>query len=153
MGKRILGAAIACVMALSSSVYAMAAPANPRLETNQTVTVLENGDRITETVTVERSLYRGARVTDTAHKTVKYNTADGLMWTFTISGSFTWDGSTAKASNASYDYDIYGNWSFKSGSASASGASVKGKGTFKSVWGTTKTTEPVLTCSPNGDIR
>lgn len=80
----------------------------------------------------------------------EYYTNNGdLAWVFTVYGEFTYDGRTAKATDADYSYVIYDpDWSFVSGSASYSGATARATGRFKHI--TTHTVTVSLTCSANG---
>ena len=81
-----------------------------------------------------------------------YSSSDELLWKLSVHGTFTYDGTSAEATDADYSYSIYNSdGSFKSGSASCSGATATAKGTFKH--GLTSDSASVsLTCSANGTL-
>lgn len=96
----------------------------------------------------------------TTSKTKKYSYYDNngyLCWYVTLTGVFTYNGTTANCSEASIAYHIYKNsWSLTSSNRSRSGATATGSFTFKNyVLGVpVKTINKTLTltCSPNGTI-
>lgn len=79
-----------------------------------------------------------------------YNSSDELVWTFHVHGTFTYDGTTATATAATYSYTIYdSSWSFVKGSSSYSGATATATGSFKKLLIPNSVTL-TLTCSPTG---
>lgn len=79
-----------------------------------------------------------------------YKDTDELAWVFRVHGAFTYDGSSAEATDADYSYDIYDNdWSFVRASASYSGATATATGSFKRAIVPNSVTL-TLTCSPKG---
>lgn len=79
-----------------------------------------------------------------------YNSSDELLWTFRVHGTFTYNGTTAKATAATYSYTIYdSSWSFVKGNSSYSGATATAKGSFKKLLIPNSVTLN-LTCSPTG---
>lgn len=93
----------------------------------------------------------------TSTKSVKttykyYNQDNKLAWDFALKGSFSYDTKTAKATAASTSYNVYvSGWKCSSKDSWTTGATAKGKGTFK--YGIlTKNVELGLKCSPNGTV-
>lgn len=133
--------------------------------------VSSNVDKIAETISYEDGTYAVvetvidnnslktngssaiAATSKNASKTYKYyDSNNNLAWSFTISGTFTYDGSKATASNPSCSSSInVSGWTCTSKSAYCSGASVIGEATFK-YGGVPKTIKLTLTCSPSGVI-
>ena len=82
-----------------------------------------------------------------------YSSTGSALWTFTIHGMFIYDGTMAKATNASYSYQIYDDeWSFKSGNAYCSGSQTIGEATFKGTLFVSQNVTVTLTCSPDGKL-
>lgn len=86
-----------------------------------------------------------------------YDSEGTKIFSFTVHGSFNYDGTTVTCIDASYTYEIYDSaWSLKSATASKSGATATASGTFvKKVLGitvNTKTLTPTLTCDKNGTL-
>lgn len=70
--------------------------------------------------------------TVTKHKDVTYTNADGdLVWKYTLTGTFSYDGSFSACTKASYTQSIYDNdWTFSNGTATKSGNVATGNGKF-----------------------
>lgn len=88
---------------------------------------------------------------------IQYESDGSLAWRFTLTATFTYTGTTAFCTSASYSKTIYNSaWSFSNGSATRSANTATGKGTFtKKVLGITTQTIPVnltLTCDENGNV-
>lgn len=150
MPKRILSV-LTCCLLLCVSCISASAQASDEVISEKTI-VLENGDRITETITVHPSLGRGSGG-NYADKTWEYETIKGIDWTYTIGGYFTWNGVSSSASDPYDDYTINDSgWTCTSHSVRAAGPSVVGKATFHHFSGMNKIPNPVLTCSANGDF-
>ncbi len=80
-----------------------------------------------------------------------YNSKNELVWSLSVHGTFSYDGTTAEATASRYSYEVYdSDWSFKSGSASCSGATATANGTFLylKLWPSAASVS--LTCSPKG---
>lgn len=81
-----------------------------------------------------------------------YSAGGTKLASVTVRGTFTYNGSTASATNSSYSYSIYDSaWSFSSGSSSYSGATATAKCTFKFL-GLSESMTVSLTCSPTGTL-
>lgn len=91
--------------------------------------------------------------TKSANRTYTYyNTSNVKAWDFTVKGTFSYDGSTAKATAVSTSYNIYvTGWSLLSRDSSKSGAKVTATGNFK-YKAMAKSTTIGLKCSPSGTI-
>lgn len=140
---------VAClfVTALSFSTVAVERP-------QQTVTYFDDGSYVVTTIT-EIAYTSQYSLTQSKTKSASknrdfYDANDELIYSLTVYGTFTYDGTTAEATSATYSYDTHGSgWSFKSGSASCSGATAKANATFKNGL-LTGSASVSLTCSPTG---
>ena len=86
-----------------------------------------------------------------------YNSNGSLMWKVTLTGSFTYTGSSATCTSSSISTTVYDStWSTGSKSASKSGSTAKGSATMnRKVNGTTVTSTTAnlsLTCSADGKL-
>lgn len=81
-----------------------------------------------------------------------YNALNQKCWSFSLTGTFQYNGSTSKATAASSSYTIYKNgWKCSSKTATYSGNTVKGTATFTH----SLTSTPVaigMKCSASGTI-
>ena len=91
--------------------------------------------------------------TKSASRTYTYYSASSVKeWDFTVKGTFSYDGSTAKATAVSTSYNIYvTGWSLLSRDSSKSGAKVTATGNFK-YKAMAKSATIGLKCSPSGTI-
>ena len=87
-------------------------------------------------------------------KSVKYDSNNKEMFSLTVTGVFTYDGKTAKATSAQYSEEIYAaGWSFSDGSAVCSGNTATAYGTFKLLWlFNAQNLSVSLSCSPTGEL-
>lgn len=94
----------------------------------------------------------GSRATKTGTKSRQYYNANGvLQLTVYVKGTFSYNGTTATATDAMYSYSIANtSWTFISGSASCSGATATATCTFRNTPTNYKTLSVSLTCSPTG---
>ena len=92
--------------------------------------------------------------TKSANRTYTYYASDNSKeWTFTLTGTFTYNGTTAKATKAETSYNIYvSGWKCIYKHGSVSGAVAAGQGTFQYKSGLTKNVSLSLKCSPTGSI-
>ena len=122
--------------------------------------VFEDGSYFQVTI-METSSDAVRRATNTKTGSKVYNYVDSnhkSLWTITVKGSFTYNGSTSKCTNSSVSVKSYvSNWTvsgakvWKSGSTAY--ASAQGK--MKNVLGQTTRTvnkQVSLTCSPSGKL-
>lgn len=143
-------AGIICLIVILSLFCAFAA-AEPVADTVRID--LEDGSYCIITLTVQETpRVRSGRTTVSATKIKEYYDGnDKLVWSLSVHGTFTYDGTTAEATAARYSYEINdSDWSFKSGSASYSSATATANGTFLylKLWPNTDSVS--LTCSPKG---
>lgn len=101
---------------------------------------------------VYQSLDTRASNTRIGTKIGDYYDADGnLLWDFTVHGTFTYDGATATATDASYSYNIYNPiWTLKSANAYCSGNQAIAEGKFNGGLLLNRSTSITLSCSPSG---
>jgi len=93
---------------------------------------------------------RATATTSGTKKTSHYSGTGTLNWEHSISGSFTYTGTSATCTSASSSYTIYASgWSCTSNLSSKSGASAIGNASFKHLISTTNSSV-TLTCSANG---
>lgn len=119
------------------------------------VIYLENGDSIVVTLEV-----MGARTsgTKTASKSYTYYNADGSKaWVVTLTGTFTYTGTTSTCTKASSSITIYDStWYLKAKSTKASGSSaIVNLTVCRELEGTVARTESctvTLTCDKNGNL-
>lgn len=128
-------------------------PANAIKMTETSVELLENGDYIETIITYYDTNTRAA--TKSGSKTSNYkNSSDETMWSVTVYGSFTYNGTTSSCTSVSRSTSAPGsNWSIKSSSCTKSGncASATATATYKGVFTSEDYTMTVnLYCSPYG---
>lgn len=92
--------------------------------------------------------------TKSAHTTYTYyNANDEKAWDFTLKGTFSYNGSTAKATAASTSYNIYvSGWKCSNKKAWTTGATAKGSATFTYKSLMSKDVTLGLKCSASGTI-
>lgn len=145
--KRIFAALLLAVLSLS--LCAFPALANNSTETTEEVIRYEDGSYLVVALTVSTTRAAGTR---SGIKTGNYYDSDGeLCWDFSIHGAFTYDGTTATATQASYSYNIYNSaWKLKSAEAYCSGDQAIAEGKFNGGFFLNRSTSITLTCSPTG---
>lgn len=85
-------------------------------------------------------------------KKADFYDGNGLAWTLVVTGSFIYDGSTAKAVSAASSYTIHNSaWSCTENYGLCSGASATAYATFVK-GGVTRNASVTLTCSPDGRL-
>ena len=90
--------------------------------------------------------------TTAVRNSTKYNAAGQICWTFSLTATFQYNGTTSKATAASCIYTIHQNgWSCKNKTSPCSGNTAKGSATFKYLTATSSTTIG-LKCSASGAI-
>lgn len=148
MKKRILSLLLAAAMVCVLAVPAFAAD---NTETAVERIDLEDGAYVIVTTEVSSPLLR-ANGRDASRTYNYYNGSSTPDWSFTLNASFTYDNSTAKATNASCSYKINrSGWTCTAKDAYCAGASAYANGIFK-YSSTTRTVNLSLTCSPSGAI-
>lgn len=122
--------------------------------------VFEDGSYFQVTI-METSSDAVRRATNTKTGSKVYNYVDSnhkSLWTITVKGSFTYNGSTSKCTNSSVSVKSYVfNWTVSGARAWKSGSTAyaSAQGKMKNILGqTTKTVnkQVSLTCSPSGKL-
>ncbi len=122
--------------------------------------VFEDGSYFQVTI-METSSDAVRRATYTKTGSKVYNYADSnhkSLWTITVKGSFTYNGSTSKCTNSSVSVKSYvSNWTVSGAKAWKSGSTAyaSAQGKMKNVLGQTTRTvnkQVSLTCSPSGKL-
>ena len=139
----------AILLMFSLSVLAGAAETTDQL-VSTSVEYLDNGDYIvTEVYRPAIQLYAGTN----GYATATYrNSAGSSIFSVTVYGTFTYNGSTSSATSASASVNIYvSNASFVSKNAYTSGASAYGTGTVRYNDSNCSVTARV-SCDKNGNL-
>ena len=144
--KRICSLAVAVLMLVLCIVPASAVEQSV---TEGTV-YYEDGSYTVTTLVVEPSFAR-ASGTKTGSKTVTgYNASNVKLYSYTVRGTFSYNGSSATATAVSTTSSIHMNgWVCTNTEKSKSGNSVTGTGTFKCGL-LTRTATATITCSATG---
>ena len=150
----ILAAAVVMVL-LPSAAYA---EGGQGAEYSKTETIYVDEEIIIEerlTGYDDGSSVSRATQTKSASKDFLIKNSDGnVVATYTLNGTFSYNGSSATCTKASYSTSVSNIfWSFSSASATKSGSSAKGAFTAKCVFPSKTISKNVtLTCSKNGTI-
>lgn len=145
-----------CFLILFSQMAFVASAANVGTEPNTVsyTTYFEDGSYRITTITKypTSSIGRAATQYINGRKTVAdYDVFGNQLYSLTVYGSFTYNGTTAKATSSSYSYTVDSpKWSFVSGSSSYSGSSATATATFKNI--IPRTLDVTLSCSPTGTL-
>ncbi|MBR3988513.1 MAG: hypothetical protein IKK10_04340 [Clostridia bacterium] len=150
--KKVLALVLLCVMVFGM-IFCLPVSATNTEITETFVEVLENGDKIRTYITYYEDNTRAA--SKSGYKTREYlNSSDEVMWSVTVNGTFTYNGTTSSCVSVSRSADAYAStWSIKSTSCSRSGncATATAIATQKNLIGSTDYTASVnLYCSPYG---
>ena len=146
--KRICAVLLTALLCVCVSIPAFAADENSRV-VSRTVEQYDNGACAVITV-YDNTTARGG--TKNGRKDFDYYESGSLAWTFTVYGSFSYNGSSATCTAASYTYNLSdSNWTRVSGEAYPSGSAAIAKGVMQKK-STGKRVYPTvtLTCTPNG---
>lgn len=149
--RSVFGLVLAALLFSLCAVPALAAD-----DTVKTVDVIyfEDGSYLTVELTEQRTPLTRTTYSVTGSKTGYYNNSSGeLMWTFTVRGTFSYNGTTSSATSASYSYTIEDStWKFISGSAYCSGNQAIAEGHFRCALILNRYTTLTLTCDANGNL-
>lgn len=121
---------------------------------NEEIVYLQDGIYIISTIQENSctSLDAATHTKSGSKTSTVYSASGSPLYSITVHGVFSYNGSSASAISASYSYtDESPLWSFSNGSSSFSGATATASGTFKSEQ-ITKTLRAVLSCSANGTL-
>ena len=151
---------IACVLLIMSIFPASAFASNAEVLTTSDITVFDDGSYCVTTISEKREPTYGllkalaTRSNKTASKTTaSYNSNGQKLYSVTVTGTFSYDGSTSKATSAEYSYSIMNStWKFVSGSAGCSGNTATATCKFKCGIAYSRTLSVSLSCSPNGTL-
>lgn len=146
--KRICAVLLTALLCVCVSIPAFAADENSRV-VSRTVEQYDNGAYAVITV-YDNTTARGG--TKNGRKDFDYYESGSLAWTFTVYGSFSYNGSSATCTAASATCDIRDSgWKLTSNEAYPSGSAAIAKGVMQKK-STGKRVYPTvtLTCTPNG---
>lgn len=82
-----------------------------------------------------------------------YNSEDELMASVTLNGTFQYDGTSAEATKATYNYHVYADdWRFGSGRSYCDGSKAIAEVQFNPINENPKVLVVSMTCSPTGQL-
>lgn len=117
----------------------------------QTVEFFDDGSYLVTTITYEPSILRASTRSGSATSTY-YDIFGTRQFDITVTATFTYDQTAAKATSARSSYRIYNSeWSCNDSLAYYSGDTATALGTFKK-GSSSKDIEVTLTCSPSGEL-
>ena len=160
--KKTLTLLLAITLLISIFAFPANASSEPSIAVPGTVVdveYLDNGDYIITTIEDNSIILPGdstnAATTVTKTKTKNYVNSEGdIMWYIKVQGTFTYDGSTSKCTNAAHKAAAKGStWSISSASSSKSGNTATATATAVHHTGTgnySYTRSVTLTCSKTG---
>lgn len=152
ISKRILSAPLLALLLVLACIFPAAAASDAQSLTETTTEIVryDDGSYDVVTLTIETPITRAASTKSGSKTVTKYSTKNVKQYSFTVKGVFAFDGSSAWATNASTSYQIFvDGWSCTDRSASKSGNSVTGTGTFKKGFAVNYPTA-TISCSPSG---
>lgn len=149
----------ALIMVLLAPCIVEASPctseSSTAISSYETIEYLEDGSYFTTSLTMAE-IQGISRATNTkiASKTVTYKNASGVnLWSFTLTGSFAYNGYMSTCGQANISTNIYStDWSITKSSATPKSNSAIGTVTAKYPDGGTITRSATLTCDVNGNV-
>ena len=149
--KKVLISFLCCFSIFVANMpAAFAADLSTQMMAVQDVQTIDYGDGFTVTITTTL-VNKNTRSTTTYSKTAVARYDGTKVGEFTLHGKFSYNGSSAKATNVSSDVEDYSGWCHNKPETKLSGAKVSGKCTFYK-GSTSKTVSLSMTRSPDGDI-
>ena len=149
--KKVLISILCCFSIFVANMpAAFAADLSTQMMAVQDVQTIDYGDGFTVTITTTL-VNKNTRSTPSYSKTAVARYDGTKVGEFTLHGKFSYNGSSAKATNVSSDVEDYSGWSHNKPETKLSGAKASGKCTFYK-GSTSKTVSLLMTCSPDGDI-
>ena len=152
--KKIFAFLLTFIMALSTTCVAFAgempAPSNTYPAEYE---YFDDGSYMVTTITESSSAFARATRSKTGSKTAKYYSSSGsALWSVTVTGTFSYTGSSATCTSASVSTKIYNSaWRLVNSYAKPSGASATATATAKyNDSSTYKSLSVTLTCKANG---
>jgi len=148
--KRLLVLSLIATL-IGSVIFCLPASAEENLTTETSIVYLDNGDYIETSITYFETISRAA--TQSGSKTRSYkNSAGEVMWSVTVYGTFTYNGTTSTCTSASHSTTAPGSyWSIKSASSRKSGYSAIADATATyAPTSTDYSMNVTLFCSPYG---
>lgn len=157
MKKRLISLILSLSFVFSVLGITVCAAETEVADSKTEVTYFADGSYLVTIITEEPANAQARGVTQTKNgqkSTYYYSSTNKLLCSLTVYGTFTYDGTTARATNASYSYTVdHSFWSFDSGTTAMSGAKVVATAVFKYLsFVQTKSLSVTLTCSPTGSL-
>lgn len=144
--KRVVCLMLMVALLLSTGVCAFADGSEP---ISTEITYLDNGYYIVSEIYAVQT--RAQQLTSGANVQTLYSAAGDEVMTFTVYGTFKYNGSTCIATQASYDYEIFvSGWYLVRANAYCEGNQAIANGEFKHPLLGIVDTTVTLSCSPTG---
>lgn len=149
--KRFLAWASLLVIAIALCASPAMAAENVKSSGKSIIYYSDGSYLISELVTSPVSVSRLTNMVTGSRVVTYYNADHDPLWDMTLTGTFSYNGSTAKAEEATYSYNIYSSaWSFKSANAYCTGNKAIVESVFVKAFFITRDAIVTLTCSPTG---
>lgn len=128
---------------------------NPNITTK--ITYLDNGDYLETTIYENDAVLTRATSKKTGTKTTTYKSDGKALWYVSVTGTFTYTGTSSKCTAASVKAASYvDTWKISNKSSSYSSNTATGKATAKLYYGplpvTTINESVILICNSKGDL-
>lgn len=146
---------VSCLLLIAILCTIFCVPAYADVEETETTYLPDGSYYVTtiRTLSTDIAPYGAVKRISGEKNRERYDANGKLVWTLTVTGSFTYDGKTAEAIDADYSYAVYDtSWAFVSGSATCFDATAQASGTFRQGALTRQTTTVSLVCSADGTL-
>ena len=156
--KKILHISLIMLLLFGLSFNSSAITYNDNDIPNRTIEYFDDGSYMETIISSDENISVRSTYSKSGKKTVTfYNSEDVAQWSITISGTFSYTGSSATCTSASISHTIIdSNWEITSESATKSGnqaiGSVQAKRYFLGICTRTVNKSVTLTCSANGTL-
>lgn len=153
--KKLVSLFLCLMLFLSMSVIPTMAAAPAAANSRTEITYFEDGSYcitvLTEEVPYVSTLATNQTKTGT-RTTYMYSASNEQLFSLTVRGTFTYNGTSARATNATYSYTVdHGAWGFDNGSANWSGTTATATAKFNYLlFIQSKTVSVSISCSPTG---
>lgn len=151
--KKTVSSILAFVLVVA--ILGMSASADGPVKRSESITYFDDGSYCISYITrFDHPETRAASSVVTGAKDVEYyNSSDELCFVFSVIGTFSYNGTTARATSADYDYEIFvSSWSLDSADSYCSGDTAYAEGTFERFLARDVVVEASLSCSPDGHL-
>ena len=151
--KKTVSSILAFVLVVA--ILGMSASADGPVKSSESITYFDDGSYcISYIISYDRPETRAASSVVTGAKDVEYyNSSNDLCFTFSVIGTFSYNGRTATATSSDYDYEVFvSGWSLGSADSYCSGNTAYAEGTFERFLSRDVVVDTSLSCSPDGNL-